>query len=452
VTNISPAATLAAPPTDAGLVRGITTFPLAASIVNSVVGVSIFTLPAVVALEAGAAAPVAYLLTAIVMAGVTICFAEAGSRVPTSGGVYGSVAAALGPAAAFVVGILFLVSNALASGGIAAALADTLASLDPVLSTEAGRLAIILAAYAVLAWINLAGVKTTARLITVASLLKLAPLLLFLILGLISLNTAAPTGPPPPPTTVAGFGRGLILTLFAFEGMEIALGASGEVHHPCRTLPRALFLAMFVVLAIYLGVQLSAQHLLGGNLAHATAPLAEAASHFGWQMEALMLCGAVLSMLGYMAGDILGTSRMVFALARDASLPRRLGDVRHASGVPANAVLAYVAVAFILAATGSFLELVVLSALATVAIYILVCAAAVVLWRRKIALAGAPLGFPALPVAALVGLAGMAGMLISARWQEIAGLLALIGASLVVYAAGRRTRRHIRAAAPETNQ
>jgi amino acid transporter len=437
VTSISQAA--ATP--EAGLVRGITTLPLAASIINSVVGISIFTLPAVVALEAGAAAPVAYLLTAIIMAGVTICFAEAGSRVPTSGGAYGSVGAAFGPAAAFVVGILFLVSNALASGGIAAAVADTVAVLHPVLASGTSRLVIIFLTYALLAWVNLVGVKTTARVITVASVLKIAPLLLLLTLGLLSVNSPAPIGPPPAPATLAGFGRGLILTLFAFQGMEIALGASGEVYNPCRTLPRALFFAMAFVLVIYLGVQLSAEHILGGNLAHAAAPLAEAASHFGWQLKFLMLAGGLLSMLGYMAGDVLGTSRMVFALARESRLPYFLGEIQRSSGIPAKAVLAYAAAAALLAVTGSFLELVVLSALATVAIYCFICAAAVALWRRKVALAGAPLGCPVLPAAASVGMGGMAVMLISARWQEIAGLVALICVSLFAHAATRKPGR-----------
>jgi amino acid transporter len=416
-------------PRDTGLVRGITTTALAASVVNSVVGVSIFTLPAAVELEAGAAAPVAYLLTAVIMAGITICFAEAGSRVPTSGGAYGSVQAAFGPASGFVVGILFLVSDALASGGIAAALAD-------MVWPRAGafaRAGMILAAYGLVVWVNLLAVKTTARLIALASVLKAAPLVLFLVLGLCSLGHPPPAGQGPPPGHLAGFGRALILTLFAFQGMEIALGASGEVRDPSRTLPRALFIAMLLVLGLYLGVQLSAQHLLGAGLATAMAPLAEAAGQFGWPFKATMLMGAGLSMLGYMAGDVLGTSRMVFALARDGRLPRALGHVRP-TGVPATAVTVYAAAAFLLAVSGSFLELVTLSALATVAIYILVCAAALKLRRRNVALAGPALAFPGLAVAASVGLAGMAAMLVAARWQEIAGLAAVMGVSLAAYA------------------
>jgi amino acid transporter len=232
----------------------------------------------------------------------------------------------------------------------------------------------------------------------------------------------------------------LILTLFAFEGMETALGASGEVRDPNRTLPRALFLAMLFVLALYLGVQLTAQHLLGGGLAHSAAPLAEAAGRVSGAARMVMLVGGGLSMLAWMASDVLGTSRMLFAMGRDGRLPGWLGDLHATSRVPAKAVVAYVVAAFLLAVTGSFLELVVLSSLATVAIYCLACGAAVVLRRRGVALAGVPRRSPGLLVAAGVGLVGMVGMIVAARWQEVAGLAAVIVGSLGIFWVTERGR------------
>ena len=76
--------------------RGIGTAGLAAAIVNIVVGAGVFTLPAAVALQAGEAAPAAYLICAVIMAAVVICFAAAGSRVPTSGGASQAVAPEVG--------------------------------------------------------------------------------------------------------------------------------------------------------------------------------------------------------------------------------------------------------------------------------------------------------------------------------------------------------------------
>jgi amino acid transporter len=419
---------------DHGLVRGIGAMGMAANIVNGVVGAGIFTLPAAVALSAGAAAPAAYIICALVMAAVVVCFAEAGSRVPTSGGVYGTAEAAFGPATAFVAGMLLLVSDVLASGGIAAALADMIGLVVPALANGAGRIAVIAAVYGVATGANLLGVRRTARLITAATGLKIVPLLLFLGFGLLSIGLPAPPGPPVTQVTAAGFGRAMVLTLFAFSGMETALMASGEVRNPASSLPRALFLGMLTILALYIGVQLTAQHLLGPGLAQAAAPLAEGASRFGPLARYVMLAGAGVSMLAWMASDVLGTSRLLFAFGRDGRLPSWFGRLGRATRVPVNAIVVYVIAAFALAVSGTFLELIVLSSLTVVGIYSIQCASAFVLRRRQVALAGPPLGIRALPVAVCVGLVGMLGMLLAAQWIEIAGLAAIVTASLGLYA------------------
>ena len=82
----------------------------------------------------------------------------------------------------------------------------------------------------------------------------------------------------------------------------------------------------------------------------------------------------------------------------------------------------------------------VLSSLGTVVIYAMTCAAALRLHYRGVALAGAPLGFRALPAAAAVGIVGMAGMVYAAQWSEIAGTAAVIVASLGLYEVMRRLR------------
>ena len=303
--------------------RGIGTLEMAASIVNGVVGAGIFTLPAVMALQAGAAAPWAYAACALAMAPVVICFADAGSRVPTSGGAYGTVAAAFGRGAGFVTGILLVISCLLASGGISAALADMVASLDPALGGRFGRAAVIIAVLASVAAVNLTRVSITARLIGAATAFKLLPLLLFVALGVLFYNHGVPAGAGG--GEPGGFGRAVILGLFAFCGMETPLGASGETRDANRTLPRALFLAMGFVLILYLSIQYTAAHLLGPALAHSAAPLADAAGRLSPAARAIMLAGAGVSMLFWLTTDALGASRMLFAMARDGRMPASWG-------------------------------------------------------------------------------------------------------------------------------
>ncbi len=424
---------------DHGLVRGIGTASLAATIVNGVVGAGIFTLPAAMALQAGAAAPWAYVVCALAMAPVVICFAEGGSRVPTSGGAYGTLEVAFGPGTAFVTGILLIVSALLASGGVAAALADMAIATLPALGGTAGRAALILLILGGLAALNLARVQTASRIIGTAAALKMLPLLLFVGLGAVFFSHAAPvsTAPGQP----GGFGSAVILALFAFCGMETPLGASGEVRGANRTLPRALIGAMLFVLVLYLSIQFTAQRFLGADLAHSAAPLADAAGRVSNAARAILLAGAGVSMLAWMASDVLGSSRMIFALARDGSLPAFLGHISARSRVPANAVLAYVVIAAGLALSGSFLALIVASALNSAAIYVLACAAAFRLHRRRVALSGRPLDFVALPAIAVCGVAAMLAVILAAERAQILGLCGTIVVATGAYWLLVRRRR-----------
>ena len=89
---------------DAGLIRSVGPWGLAASIVSMVVGASIFVVPAALAANVGPYAPLAILGCAIAVGCVAICFAEGGSRIPSSGGAYGYIEAAFGPLAGYAAG------------------------------------------------------------------------------------------------------------------------------------------------------------------------------------------------------------------------------------------------------------------------------------------------------------------------------------------------------------
>src|SRR5688572_32125827 len=92
-------------PRGESLVRVFGTLALAAAIVNITIGGGIFRLPANVAGSLGAAAPLAYLVCAAAMALIVLCIADAGKRVPLTGGPYAYVATAFGPYAGFLSGV-----------------------------------------------------------------------------------------------------------------------------------------------------------------------------------------------------------------------------------------------------------------------------------------------------------------------------------------------------------
>ena len=405
---------------------------------NGVVGAGIFALPSAMARDAGAWAPWSFAICAIAMAAVVICFAEAGSRVPTSGGPYGIVAEALGPGAGFLSGLMLWMSSVVACGGIAAALADSVGALVPVTGGSLARSVIIVSAIGAIAAVNLTGVRAGARLAASMTMVKIVPLLVFVVAGSIAL-LSAPVHAAPLPSSHA-YGHALILAVFAMCGMETVLGASGEVANPARTLPRALFGAMLFVVALYVAIQIISQGLLGPSLAHSATPLADAMGVFSGGLRVLLLAGAALSMFGWIASDILGAPRILFAFARDEFLPAVFGRVHHRSRVPHVAICVHATLAAGLAVSGSFVPLATMSTLYTASLYILVCTSAFLLRKRDVATAGEPLGFRIVPLCAAIAISSMAGLCLAADWMEIGGLLVTIAAGVVIYqlARGRR--------------
>jgi basic amino acid/polyamine antiporter, APA family len=423
---------------DAGLVRSVGPWVLAASIANTVVGGGIFAAPSALAAGAGVYAPLLFLACAVPIGGVAVCFAEGGSRVPTSGGPYGCIEAAFGTLAGYVTGMLLLVSEVLACGGVAAALADTVTAGVGSRSLRGPlHAAVIVLVILGLALVNVGGVRRAARILGAIGALKIVPLAVFVLAGAAAVrgaNLFHGGG-------LRSSGRALILALFTLMGMETALGTSGEVARPSRTIPRALGLAMLSLAALFVAIQVVAQGILGDGLAGSRAPLADAMAEVHPALRALLLGGAALSMFGYVGNDLLGSPRLFFALARDGWFPRAFAVTHPRTHVPHVAILVYAGVALTLALTGTFEELAVLAALASVPIYLGGCAAAWALARRGVARAGEPLGFRGIGAAAVTGIVGTSAIAAMASLAEIAGLLGLVAVCAAVYGVVGRLRR-----------
>jgi amino acid transporter len=298
-----------------------------------------------------------------------------------------------------------------------------------------GRDAMIVVIIGVLTVVNLAGVRPASRLIGAVTAVKLIPLAIFVVVGLFWIDPAklhAGTVPD-----VGGIGRAILLSLFAFQGMETTLSVSGEVDNPARTLPRALIGAMAFVTIAYVAIQLVAQGLLGGALAGAKAPLAMAMATIDPRLGVLLLIGTAISLGGWIGSDLLGAPRVLFAFARDGFLPRSLGRLS-ARQVPANAIVVHALIAIGLAATGTFEALAILSALVGCALYIGGCAAAWRLRARDVALDGAPLRLPVLGFWVVLGIGSMAACIALGNWSEIAALAGVILGSALLYRIVRR--------------
>lgn len=427
-------------PAESRLVRAIGVRRLTASIINVTVGAGIFVLPATVAANLGASAPLAYLVCAAAMALIVTCVAAAGSRVSRTGGLYAYVEVALGPFIGFLGGVLYWLAATFSAASVASALVGSIGVLWGGAATGLGRTLILVALFAILALVNVRGVTSGIRLVEVMTVAKLLPLVALAAAGLAFGKVEAVRWLPLP--EVSDVGRTAVLLIFAFVGIEVAMVPSGEIRNPARTVPRAIALALVTTTTLYLLVQAVAQAVLGDAIVdYAAAPLAEVAARlFGAGGITLVLAGAAISMAGYVSGDMLGTPRVLFALGLDGMLPARVAAVHPRFRTPWIAIIVHAAIVCALAVSSGFTELALLSSVATLTLYLLCVLAAWVLQHRDVRPDGAPLRLPLL--IPLLAASAIVWLLSQVTLAEFALEAAILVAATVVYLVRRRRTGH----------
>jgi amino acid transporter len=417
---------------DEKLIRALGVPTLAASIVNATVGAGIFVLPAVVAAGLGAAAPIAYVICAVVMALVVTSFAIAGSRVSLTGGLYAYVEVAFGSYVGFLAGVLLWLTNVLAVAGVASAIAASVAVIFPLAQGGLGRVLLLVLIFAGLALINIRGVRGGAGTVAGLTVAKLLPLLLFVAVGVFFIQPAALGWSVWPESDAIG--KTVLLLIFAFMGIELALVPSGEVKNPSRTVPRSIFLALAITTVLYIAIQLVAQGVLGAELSKfGDAPLAEAASRFlGNAGRSIILVGMVISAFGYVSGDILGSPRTLYAFGRNGILPAKMAAVHPRFRTPHIAIIVHAIIACALSVSSTFRYLAVLANIAALLLYLFCCSAAFELTRRNVVSDGKPFSIPGDRIIPFLAIAIVLWILSHATLSEfgVAALVLVIASAL----------------------
>jgi len=418
---------------DHQLVRGIGIPALTANIISSTIGAGIFVIPATIATGLGPAAPLAFVCCAIAMVLFVTCFAIAGSRVSLTGGLYAYVEVAFGRYVGFIAGMLYFLTALGAVAGVVNVLASSVALVVPFLGSPTMRVVVMLVVYGSLVLINIRGVRGGAGAVTVVTLAKLLPLLLFICAGFFFIHPANLNWGAWP--TSKALGNSVILLIFAFVGIEVALIPSGEVKNPSRTVPRSAYLALVVTTIIYILIQIVAQGTLGADLAnYKDAPLAESAAKFlGNVGRTILLTGATISAFGFVTSDILSSPRMVFAFGRDGVLPAFFAHVHPRYRSPDVAIITYAVLAFALSVSGTFERLAVLSNVAVLLMYLLCCAGCWVLLQRDIRSGGEPFNFPGMKIVPALAIIAIIWILSHASVREFAVTGIVLAIASVVY-------------------
>lgn len=333
---------------------------------NGAVGAAIFALPATLASDFGAFSPWLFPLVALGAMLVIWPFARSVAAFPESGGpaTYGR---AFGRLAGFELGWIYYVARAAAFAANANVLIAYLARWLPLIEGRISRAAAILAIAAGLAIANIIGVKRALQLLAGLTLLKALPLIAAAAAALILF---APIPSPGAPPSLSEFETGALLVFYAFVGFENLVVPAGETKRPETTLPRAIFLSIGATALLYFLVQLAFVTVFPSGGADADAPLVDLGTRLiGPAGAAILTLTAIASLAGNLHGIMAAVPRLTSAMGERGDLPGWFGHVSERFRTPANSIAFLALFSALLAISGSFVWLAVVSTLARMFVY-----------------------------------------------------------------------------------
>ena len=384
---------------------------------GSMIGAGVFAAFGPAARAAGAG----LLIGLVLAAAIAYCNATASAQLaavyPTSGGTYIYGRERLGPWWGFIAGWGFVIGKTASC----AAMALTFASYAVPGPWWLQRI-VAVAAVLALGALNYRGVTKTAMLARIL----LACTLITLTAVVVGIAIATPwTQLPPqfggwPAAPVYGVLQSAGLLFFAFAGYARIATMGEEVRDPARTIPKAINLALAIVVAVYLVVGVAALLAAGPDrLAHAAAPLAEAVRAVGAApLVPVVAVGAALASLGAMLALIAGLGRTMLAMARHHDLPDWLAAVHQRYRVPHHAEMAVTVVVCGLAATVDLRGVIGFSSFGVLIYYAIANASAYTLpeARRR--------------VLNVCGLAGCLGLVATLPWLSVLAGLAVFAVGI----------------------
>jgi basic amino acid/polyamine antiporter, APA family len=420
--------------------------------VGTVIGSGIYLVPSIVLRQTGGQTSLA--LTVWAVAGVlsllgALTYAELGGMRPEAGGLYAYIRDAFGPLPAFLYGWASFV--VIASGSIATlavAFTNYLTALVPMPAWLPAPVISVLVIIIVAA-LNVRGTRDSANVQNWTTAAKAGGLLFLSLLLIVrgggATGAAAPIQAVPNTSLAAGIGAAMIGVLWAYEGWQYVTFSAGEARDPQRTFPRAISIATVFLIVLYLLANIGYITALGPSAA-ANSPrvAADAVGTVIGPMAGTIVAALILvSIFSALNGLVLTTPRMYYAMARDRLFFQRLASVHPKFGTPAFAIVTLSAWAAVLAATGTFEQLLTYVVFAGWIFYAL-GALAVFVFRRREPNADRPYRVPGYPVTPLLFVLAAAALVVNTlitqpgRAAVGLGFVALGAPAYLIWRAGAR--------------
>lgn len=306
--------------------------------INSIIGSGIFLTSGSVVQQAGSKALIVYFIAAIFASILAISFAAAAKYVTKSGAAYAYSKAAFGNNVGFYMGILRYFSASVAWGVMAVGVIKSTISIfggnpNKTMSVTIGFLILM----AVITIINLFGQKVVKYVMNLATIGKLAALVLIIVAGVVLLimtgassnlnevDQITQNGQKIVPTlTTTGFVMAIVSAFYAFTGFESVASGSDDMKNPAKNLPRAIPLAIIVIAIVYIGVVAVAMMLDPKSLMTTKQVVAIAAIFKNEILRDVILVGALISMFGINVASSFNAPRILEAMARENQFSKSL--------------------------------------------------------------------------------------------------------------------------------
>lgn len=271
----------------------------------------------------------AWIIGGIVALCGALTYAEIGSRFPATGGYYRVFAKAYHPSIAFAINCLILVSNAASLSGVALIGSGYLLKLFPGEFSDVQKALVGCAAILAFYLINLRGLVLSSRAQNILMSIKIL-MLLVLIAALFFPDKHAAVDSNAIDAVQHSWidwgrslGISLIAVSFTYGGYQQAINFGTEVQQPSRTIPRGIFIAMLVIITLYLLVNLSYYNVIGFAQMKNEREIAYSVIDkiFGSTGANLFSVFLFIGVLSYVNGSLLSNPRVMFAMGEDKSLP-----------------------------------------------------------------------------------------------------------------------------------
>lgn len=342
--------------------RTLGTTDLTLLVVGNVIGSGIFIVPSTVLRQSGGSVTVAslvWLVGGILSLLGALSYGELASMQRGSGGLYGFIRDGFGRFPAFLYGwTLFFVIGAGTIATLAVAASNYMGQFTELGAIEKKVIALLL--IAVMVVINVRGTRESASVQNVATGIKVGAILLMSAL-LFALGDAPPQAGAPVAgaATLSGAGLAMISVLWAYEGWQYVTFTDKEAVDPQRSLPRAIAVGTAILVVIYLIANFAYLAALGAERVAASERVAgeATAAVLGPVAGRLIAVAIIISMYSAAHATVITAPRVFFAMAEERVFFGKLAEVHPRYGTPALAIIASCAWAMLLAATGTFEQL-----------------------------------------------------------------------------------------------